>query len=80
MRDVCNFLIFYILIDDEFSERNKELLTNQVEKYGHNIVFVNMKDAYKEENLKIAHISHHTYYRLQLPKPATLIMSWSWQS
>ncbi len=63
-----NFLIFYILIDDEFSERNKELLTNQVEKYGHNIVFVNMKDAYKEENLKIAHISHHTYYRLQLPK------------
>ena len=63
-----NFLIFYILIDDEFSERNKDLLTNQVEKYGHNIVFVNMKDAYKEENLKIAHISHHTYYRLQLPK------------
>lgn len=63
-----NFLIFYILVDDEFSERNKELLTNQVEKYGHNIVFVNMKDAYKDENLKIAHISHHTYYRLQLPK------------
>lgn len=63
-----NYLIFFILVDSGFDEQNKQLLREQVNRSGHSIEFINMKEAFKDAKTSIAHISYHTFYRLQLPK------------
>ena len=60
-------ILFFVLIDSQFDEENKTKLQEQVMRYGAYIEFVEMDNAYQTQQMKIAHITHHTYYRLQIP-------------
>lgn len=60
--------VFYVLIDNDFSQENCEILEKQVRNYNSEIRFIRA-DEYFDSNLKsrIEHISIQTFYRLAIP-------------
>lgn len=61
-------ICFFLLVDKEFSEKNKQILTKQVQKYNSYIEFVQMDDFFESITMQIEHITYHTFYRLVIPK------------
>lgn len=60
--------LFYVLIDNDFSQENCEILEKQVRSHNSEIRFIRA-DEYFDSNLKsrIEHISIQTFYRLAIP-------------
>lgn len=60
--------IFYVCIDDNFSDKCIEIITNQVRNSGFEIKFLKANKFF-DENLRsnIDHISVQAYYRLAIP-------------
>ena len=61
-------ICFFLLVDKEFSEKDKQILTQQVQKYNSYIEFVQMDDFFEAITMQIKHITYHTFYRLVIPK------------
>ena len=60
--------IFYVFIDDSFSDKNIDIITKQVRNNGYEIKFLKANKFF-DVNLKsnIDHISVQAYYRLAIP-------------
>ena len=59
------FYDIYILMAPDFSERSKELILKDAEKYPNNkINFVDMKNAFSSFDVKRQHLTIPTFYRL----------------
>ncbi len=60
---------FIILISDEFEVNSKKMINELLQQYNMpEAIFYNMGKSYDEIKMQIKHISHATFYRLQLPK------------
>lgn len=60
---------FIILISDEFEVDSKKMINELLQQYNMpEAIFYNMGKSYDEIKMQIKHISHATFYRLQLPE------------
>ena len=60
---------FIILISDEFEVDSKKMINELLQQYNMpEAIFYNMGKSYGEIKMQIKHISHATFYRLQLPE------------
>lgn len=60
---------FHILTSDEFEVSSRDLINNLLKQYNMpEATFYDMGKSYSDITMQIKHISHATFYRLQLPE------------
>lgn len=55
---------FYLMVPSAFSRRNIQRIMSLKKKYRCNVHFIDMKNAFADLTMQIAHITSPTYYRL----------------